>query len=47
MKSFVVGPQDMADARAALTRSDDATDIDLLRWVTRRFGGAASDVLEH
>jgi predicted nucleotidyltransferase len=46
MKCYAGGPQDIADARAALTRADAATDLDLLRRLTRRFGRAASDVLE-
>jgi predicted nucleotidyltransferase len=47
MKCYAGGPQDIADARAALARGDAATDLDLLRRLTRRFGRAASDVLEH
>jgi predicted nucleotidyltransferase len=47
MKCYAGGPQDIADARAALTRRDAATDLDLLRRLTRRFGRGASDVLEH
>ena len=46
MKCYAGGPQDVADARAALTRRDAATDLDLLRRLTRRFGRAATDVLE-
>jgi hypothetical protein len=43
MKCYAGGPQDIA----ALTRRDAATDLDLLRRLTRRFGRGASDVLEH
>ena len=46
MKCFAGDPQDIADARAALQRRDAATDLDLLRRLTRRFGRAATDVLE-
>ena len=46
MKCYAGGPQDVADARAALKRRDTATDLDLLRRLTRRFGRAAADVLE-
>ena len=46
MKCYAGGPQDIADARAALKRRDAATDLDLLRRLTRRFGRAATDVLE-
>jgi hypothetical protein len=46
MKCYAGGPQDIADARAALKRRDAATDLDLLRRLTRRFGRAAADVLE-
>lgn len=47
MKCYAGGPQDIADARAALRRRDVATDLDLLRRLTRRFGRAATDALEH
>ena len=47
MKCYAGGPQDIADARAALNRRDTPTDLDLLRRLTRRFGRAAADVLEH
>ena len=47
MKCYAGGPQDIADARAALQRCDAPTDLDLLRRLTRRFGRAASDELEH
>jgi hypothetical protein len=46
MKCYAGGPQDIADVRAALNRRDVVTDLDLLRRVTRRFGRAATDVLE-
>ena len=46
MKCYAGGPQDIADARAALKMRDAATDIDLLRRLTRRFGRAATDVPE-
>jgi hypothetical protein len=47
MKCYAGGPQDIADAQSALKRRDAPTDIDLLRRLTRRFGRAASDALEH
>jgi predicted nucleotidyltransferase len=46
MKCYAGGPQDIADAHDALRRGDIATDLDLLRRLTRRFGRAAADVLE-
>jgi len=46
MKCFAGGPQDMADARAALDGAQAPVDLDLLRRLTRRFGRAAADVLE-
>jgi hypothetical protein len=46
MKCYAGGPQDIADARAALRRRDATTDLDLLRRLTRRYGRAATDVLE-
>ena len=46
MKCYAGGPQDIADAQAALTRRDERTDLDLLRRLTRRFGRPATDVLE-
>jgi predicted nucleotidyltransferase len=45
MKCFAGGPQDLADARQALT-SGSRLNIDLLRRTTRRFGRAAADALE-
>ena len=47
MKCYAGGPQDIADAQAALKRRDPPTDIDLLRRLTRRFGRAATDALEY
>jgi predicted nucleotidyltransferase len=46
MKCYAGGPQDIADAQAALNRRDITIDLDLLRRLTRRFGRAAADVLE-
>lgn len=46
MKCFAGGPQDIADARAALKTADQPIDIDLLRRITRRFGRPAADNLE-
>jgi uncharacterized nucleotidyltransferase DUF6036 len=46
MKCYAGSPQDIADAQAALQRRDVSTDFDLLRRLTRRFGRAATDVLE-
>ncbi len=46
MKCYAGGPQDIADARAALNRRDITTDLDLLRRLTRRFGRGAADMLE-
>jgi len=47
MKCFAGGPQDIADAHVALISAQEPVDLDLLRRVTRRFGRAAADVLEH
>jgi hypothetical protein len=46
MKCFAGGPQDIADARDALQTPGARTDMALLRQVTRRFGRAATDILE-
>jgi predicted nucleotidyltransferase len=46
MKCFAGEPQDIADAREALRMLENPVDVDLLRRVTRRFGRAATDVLE-
>ena len=47
LKCFAGGPQDIADAHVALASAQEPVDLDLLRRVTRRFGRAAADVLEH
>lgn len=47
MKCFAGGPQDIADAHVALISAQEPVDLDLLRRVTRRFGRAAADALEH
>jgi predicted nucleotidyltransferase len=47
MKCFAGGPQDIADAHVALVSAQEPVDLDLLRRVTRRFGRAAADALEH
>jgi predicted nucleotidyltransferase len=47
MKCFAGSAQDLADARAAIDASQSTVDLDLLRAVTRRFGRAAADRLEH
>ena len=46
MKCFAGGPQDVADAQAAMRMADRPIDLDLLRRITRRFGRPAADVLE-
>jgi hypothetical protein len=46
MKCFAGGPQDIADARNALTAATEPIDIDLVRRLSRRFGRPAADVLE-
>ena len=46
MKCFAGGPQDISDAQSSLKNHDAPIDVDLLRRLTRRFGRAASDVLE-
>lgn len=46
MKCFAGGPQDIADAEIALRLGEAGINIDLLRRITRRFGRAATDVLE-
>lgn len=46
MKCFAGGPQDIADAEIALRLRDAEVNIELLRRVTRRFGRAATDLLE-
>jgi hypothetical protein len=47
MKCYAGDPQDIADARAAYTGAQEPVGLDLLRRITRRFGRAATDVLEH
>jgi predicted nucleotidyltransferase len=47
MKCYAGGPQDITDARAAYAGAQAPVDLDLLRRITRRFGRAAADVLEH
>jgi len=47
MKCFAGGPQDVADAQVGLGSAQNPIDLDLLRRVTRRFGRAADDILEH
>jgi hypothetical protein len=47
MKCFAGGPQDVAVAQVALGSAQDPIHLDLLRRVTRRFGRAADDILEH
>jgi len=48
MKCFAQGPQDLVDAREALlaVTPDQPIDIDLLRFLVRRFGRPAADQLE-
>jgi predicted nucleotidyltransferase len=46
MKCFAGGPQDIADARQALSNAEQRVDVDLLRRTTRRLGRAAADMLE-
>jgi hypothetical protein len=46
MKCFAGSPQDIADAEIALRLRDAEVNIELLRRVTRRFGRAATDLLE-
>ena len=46
MKCYAGRPQDIADARLALTIRDQPIDIDLLRRLARRFGRPAADSLE-
>ena len=47
MKCFAGGPQDIVDAHVVLGSTQEPVDFDLLRRITRRFGRAAADVLEH
>ena len=46
IEANVITPQDLLDAEQALHSSDAHLDLDLLRRVTRRFGRAATDMLE-
>lgn len=46
MKCFAGGPQDLADARAALKTASEPINVDLLRRLSRRFGRPAADALE-
>jgi predicted nucleotidyltransferase len=46
MKCFAGGPQDIADARLALSSAQAAIDLDLVRRLARRFGRTAADAFE-
>jgi hypothetical protein len=46
MKCYAGGPQDLLDARSAYEAAPGPIDLDLLRTVTRRFGGEAADRLQ-
>jgi hypothetical protein len=46
MKLFAHGPQDLADARAALEAAGGSIDLPLLRKLAARFGSETSDALE-
>jgi hypothetical protein len=46
MKVFAGGPQDMSDAKSAITAAGGHLDLTLLRRLTQRYGRAASDSLE-
>jgi predicted nucleotidyltransferase len=46
MKLFANGPQDIADANAALAAAGDGVDITLLRKLAARFGPETSEALE-
>jgi hypothetical protein len=46
MKVFAGGPQDLADARAAISAGSQAVDLILLRRLAGKFGGATAGVLE-
>ncbi|MGH8863741.1 MAG: hypothetical protein ACREVZ_03710 [Burkholderiales bacterium] len=46
MKCFAGGPQDIADALAAIKVVNAPIDLDLVRRITRRFGRPAADALE-
>jgi predicted nucleotidyltransferase len=46
MKCFAGGPQDIGDARLALSCAQAPVDLDLVRRLARGFGRAAADALE-
>jgi hypothetical protein len=46
MKCFAQGPQDMLDAKDAYRAAESPLDLDLMRYLTHRFGREASDRLE-
>jgi hypothetical protein len=46
MKLFAGGPQDLTDARNAITAAQGSLDLSLLRRVTARYGRGASECLE-
>ena len=46
MKLFAAGPQDMSDAKSAITAAGGHLDLALLRRLTQRYGRAASDSLQ-
>jgi len=46
MKAFAGGPQDLADASAALIAADSGIDLPLLRRLTERYGRDASAALD-
>jgi hypothetical protein len=46
MKLFAGGPQDLADARAALQLDQETLDMELLRRLSARFGRSAARALE-
>jgi len=46
MKVFAGGPQDLADARAAISTGSQAVDLTLLRRLAGKYGGATAGMLE-
>jgi hypothetical protein len=46
MKLFAGGPQDLTDARNAITAAQGSLDLSLLRRLTARYGRGASECLE-
>jgi hypothetical protein len=46
MKCFAQGPQDLLDAKDAYRTAERPLDLDLMRYLTRRYGREASDRLE-